>query len=169
MHMSEIVIIISCVFLFSFLLTRYIISFATAKDIVDIPNDRSSHTINTPRGGGLSISLSLIICLVFIMKTHNNIPDHLLLFTFCIALITIIGIIDDLKGLSIKIRASLYVLISFVYISDLFFLQRRLRWISGSFSAFILWTHEWGRCLATWFLTLCYLRWLWWLRSFFEC
>lgn len=117
MNILELVVIFSCIFIFSFLLTRYIIAFATARDIVDIPNDRSSHTVTTPRGGGLSISLSLIVCLVFVMKTHNNIPDHLLLFTFCIMLISIIGIVDDLRGLSIKIRASLYVLISTVFIS----------------------------------------------------
>ncbi len=117
MNITEIIMICSCIFIFSLIFTRYIIIFAKAKNIVDIPNDRSSHAVTTPRGGGLSISLSLITCLLFIITTHNNIPNYFLLFTFCIVVISIIGIIDDLKGLSIKIRGLIYVLISSVFIT----------------------------------------------------
>ena len=119
MNITEIIMICSCIFIFSLIFTRYIIIFAKAKNIVDIPNDRSSHAVTTPRGGGLSISLSLITCLLFIITTHNNIPNYFLLFTFCIVVISIIGIIDDLKGLSIKIRGLIFLMAAMVLVNRL--------------------------------------------------
>ncbi|NLE05512.1 MAG: glycosyl transferase family 4, partial [Crenarchaeota archaeon] len=39
----------------SFSLTALVRFYAFKKDILDIPNERSSHSIVTPRGGGLAI------------------------------------------------------------------------------------------------------------------
>ncbi|MGS5817920.1 glycosyl transferase, partial [Acinetobacter baumannii] len=47
--------IILASFLISFLLTGYMRHYALKKNIIDNPNERSSHTIPTPRGGGVSI------------------------------------------------------------------------------------------------------------------
>lgn len=49
------------VFLATCFLTYLIHHYVVAKSLIDIPNARSSHSIPTPRGGGLSI---VIVCLV---------------------------------------------------------------------------------------------------------
>ena len=116
MSTIEIIVFCLCIFIFSLIFTRYLIFFAKSKNIVDIPNDRSSHAVCTPRGGGLSISLSIIMCLLFIILSSDKVPAYLLSFTICTTLILIIGVIDDLKGLSIITRAFLYLIISFVFI-----------------------------------------------------
>ena len=43
----------------TFLLRRY----ALAKSLMDIPNERSSHSIPTPRGGGVAIVISFLLAL----------------------------------------------------------------------------------------------------------
>lgn len=48
-----------CSFFLTLLLRRY----ALAKSIIDIPNARSSHSLPTPRGGGVAIVLSFLLFL----------------------------------------------------------------------------------------------------------
>ena len=49
------------IFLLSALATGLIRYYALTKNILDVPNQRSSHHIPTPRGGGLAIVLSFTI------------------------------------------------------------------------------------------------------------
>lgn len=48
-------------FIVTFFLTGYIRRYALNKKILDIPNHRSSHSSPTPRGGGLSIIICLLL------------------------------------------------------------------------------------------------------------
>lgn len=50
----------------SFLLTWALRCYALRRDLIDIPNARSSHVIPTPRGGGVAIVISLLIVLPII-------------------------------------------------------------------------------------------------------
>jgi UDP-N-acetylmuramyl pentapeptide phosphotransferase/UDP-N-acetylglucosamine-1-phosphate transferase/uncharacterized SAM-binding protein YcdF (DUF218 family) len=82
---------------------------------VDIPNERSSHTVPTPRGGGLGISLSVIaLWLVFIgaFSHQMNIPSIVAL-GFPIAAVCAAGVgwTDDRYSLSSRLRLLLYALI----------------------------------------------------------
>jgi len=45
-------------------LTGFLRYYALKKKLIDIPNDRSSHTVPTPRGGGVSIVLVFLLSLV---------------------------------------------------------------------------------------------------------
>jgi Fuc2NAc and GlcNAc transferase len=51
------------VFVASWLLTFYLRRYALRNSLVDIPNARSSHSIPTPRGGGVSIVVSFLVAL----------------------------------------------------------------------------------------------------------
>ncbi|MFW0886796.1 UNVERIFIED_CONTAM: glycosyltransferase family 4 protein [Pseudomonas sp. JL1] len=53
------VVIVAVSYLTTWLLRRY----ALARSIIDIPNARSSHTVPTPRGGGVAIVLSFLLAL----------------------------------------------------------------------------------------------------------
>ncbi len=48
-------LLLSAVFASSWLLTYVLRRYALAKSLMDIPNERSSHTVPTPRGGGVAI------------------------------------------------------------------------------------------------------------------
>lgn len=50
-------------FIVTWLLTRTLRKYAIANQIVDIPNARSSHSVPTPRGGGVAIVVSFLLLL----------------------------------------------------------------------------------------------------------
>jgi Fuc2NAc and GlcNAc transferase len=54
------------VLLLSFALTAGLRRYALAQSLMDIPNARSSHSVPTPRGGGVSIVLSFLGALMFL-------------------------------------------------------------------------------------------------------
>lgn len=50
----------------SLLLTSALRRYALSRSLIDIPNARSSHTVPTPRGGGVAIVLSFLLLLPFL-------------------------------------------------------------------------------------------------------
>ncbi|MBR8826979.1 MAG: glycosyltransferase family 4 protein [Gomphosphaeria aponina SAG 52.96 = DSM 107014] len=83
------------------LITVYVIKQRFREALLDIPNERSSHTQPTPRGGGLGFMLAFFITSV--IATSFGLTAHLSLWLVLIPL-TIIGILDDKNGVSAKIR-----------------------------------------------------------------
>ena len=104
------VLLIIILFL-SFAGTFIIRSVAIQRNIMDIPNIRSSHNQPTPRGGGLAIALTWFIA-VSILMLLNKIPDSLFAALFCGIPITIIGLLDDIVTISPKFRLIVQVLCS---------------------------------------------------------
>ncbi|MDP5238375.1 glycosyltransferase family 4 protein [Uliginosibacterium sp. 31-16] len=90
----------------TFLLRRY----ALAKNIIDTPNARSSHTVPTPRGGGLAIVLTYLSVLLIWQFVHGM-PSGL--FWSLLAgggLIAVVGFLDDLFSLSARWRFGFHLL-----------------------------------------------------------
>lgn len=91
-------------FIASFGLTFLVRRYALNHSVMDIPNDRSSHAVPTPRGGGLAFSIvitgaSLVgFCLGLISK------NVLLGVVLPAVIIAIVGFVDDHQGLSSKAR-----------------------------------------------------------------
>lgn len=93
------------IFLLSFILTFFVKEFAKRKSILDVPNDRSSHTIPTPRGGGLAIVLSWFVGIIIFY--YYNIIKSDLFFAFLGGIpLMVIGIVDDIKNVKPIIRIS---------------------------------------------------------------
>lgn len=77
--------------MFTWLLRRY----ALAKNMIDIPNMRSSHSVPTPRGGGLAIVSSFLITLPFLW-VEDLIADDIFFALSGAGLVTaILGFFDD--------------------------------------------------------------------------
>ncbi len=73
------------------------------RQVIDLPNERSSHSVPTPRGGGLVIvSITLAVALILTLLTHNWREG--LVFVVIGALVAWIGWQDDVKSLSPKFR-----------------------------------------------------------------
>jgi Fuc2NAc and GlcNAc transferase len=93
--------IITCIL--SFFITWLVIQLAIRKSIFDIPNDRSSHTVPTPRGGGIAVSITWFAGLIFLYRA-NDISSSLFYALLCGLPISIIGLIDDIFNISAKAR-----------------------------------------------------------------
>ncbi|MES2218847.1 MAG: glycosyltransferase family 4 protein [Pseudomonadota bacterium] len=63
------VLYLALTFLFSLLLTWLTRRYAIRKNILDIPNQRSSHQIPTPRGGGIAIVISFLGAVIIMALT----------------------------------------------------------------------------------------------------
>ncbi|MFW5804568.1 MAG: glycosyl transferase, partial [bacterium] len=98
----EYIIMASC-FFSAFIFTWIIKKVAIKKAIMDIPNERSSHTIPTPRGGGLAIAITWFAVLIALFLL-NKIEDTLFWALMSGFLLVIVGIIDDVKSISPKFR-----------------------------------------------------------------
>jgi UDP-N-acetylmuramyl pentapeptide phosphotransferase/UDP-N-acetylglucosamine-1-phosphate transferase len=62
-------------FVFTYVLRRY----ALATSMIDVPNERSSHTLPTPRGGGVAIVIVFMLLLSYFFLVQgpqwsNNCP-----------------------------------------------------------------------------------------------
>ena len=79
----------------SLLLTAGLRSYALRRQIIDIPNARSSHKIPTPRGGGVGIVLSFLACLPFVAAFLDVSSQEVLGIGGAGALVALIGFLDD--------------------------------------------------------------------------
>lgn len=104
--------------LISFLLTYFIKNYMIKKSLVASVNERSSHTVPTPHGGGISIAITWFIglfYLYFIGQIENNL-FYALLFG---AVISIVSFFDDIYELSPKLRLIIQAIVA---IGGLYFL-----------------------------------------------
>ncbi|THJ66197.1 glycosyltransferase family 4 protein [Arthrobacter echini] len=76
--------------------------------VLDIPNDRSSHTTVVIRGMGVAVAVAVLVALALSLATRLVAVDRsLILIIFCmVAAASALGWIEDFRGLSIRTRAS---------------------------------------------------------------
>lgn len=87
--------LVPAVAVFSFLLTGALRRYALARSIIDIPNARSSHTIPTPRGGGVAIVVTFLASLP-VFGMFGLVPwQQLIAVGGAGALLAVIGFMDD--------------------------------------------------------------------------
>ena len=90
-------------FILSFVLTYIMRRHALTQNIIDIPNERSSHSVPTPRGGGLAIVLSFYSALLLIY--YLGILDSTVFYGLLgLASIALIGFIDDHRHIAARYR-----------------------------------------------------------------
>jgi len=94
----------------SFILTEFIRRYTLKKNLIDMPNERSSHTIPTPRGGGLSIVVIFLIAAVFVDSLSTDILFALIGSGVIIAAI---GFWDDHGHVAAKWRLLAHFVASF--------------------------------------------------------
>ena len=91
--MSELILPLIALLL-SFWLTGMIRKYALDKNIIDMPNERSSHSIPTPRGGGLAVVMTFYVFL-FIYFRQGYIESTIFYTLLGLMAIALIGFIDD--------------------------------------------------------------------------
>ncbi len=105
-------------FILSFFLTYFIKNYAIKKSLVAQVNERSSHTVPTPHGGGIAIAITWFIGLVYLFFT-SQIETNLFYALLIGFIISIVSFFDDLYELSPKLRL---IIQSLVAILGLYFL-----------------------------------------------
>jgi UDP-N-acetylmuramyl pentapeptide phosphotransferase/UDP-N-acetylglucosamine-1-phosphate transferase len=81
-------------------------------DIIDLPNDRSSHDRPVIRGGGIAI-IAVIVFLLFASGICWHAPFYFRL-AVCCSILAFISFFDDARGLSVIVRFISHVLLALV-------------------------------------------------------
>lgn len=81
-------------------------------DLVDQPNERSSHTIATPRGGGVAIALAIGCGYGIFGFGVGLFEPELLWLILCAAMAGATGLLDDIFDLAVFVRLSAYLFAS---------------------------------------------------------
>ena len=79
----------------SLLLTWVLRRYALARSLMDIPNNRSSHSVPTPRGGGVAIVLSFLVASPFLTFLADVPWPYIWALWGAGALIAVVGFLDD--------------------------------------------------------------------------
>jgi len=87
---------------------------AIYRQILDHPNERSSHSVPTPRGGGGAIVILVLLTALFSLKLINL--NHGLIYITCATIIAWLGWRDDVQSLSPKMRFTLQGIVAAVSI-----------------------------------------------------
>jgi Fuc2NAc and GlcNAc transferase len=88
----------------SFVLTGLVRQYALARHVLDIPNVRSSHSLPTPRGGGVGfVGIFLLYCLYLNLSSQLAFWDMLGIVVPCF-LVACLGFIDDHRSIAAKWR-----------------------------------------------------------------
>ena len=81
------------------LTTRALIPILAGRQILDRPNERSSHRVPTPRGGGIAVIGSLLLAWIALTRT-GSVPPGVFGIVLGAVLLAAVSWLDDLRGLS---------------------------------------------------------------------
>ena len=117
LHLLYLFVLVLTGFLSSYAVVAAIRKWALRRNLLDIPNERSSHTVPTPRGGGLAIALITLIGFAF---THLWLHDLALapFLGYMLAGIIILAIsgADDILEISPKVRLLFQLLAAIIFV-----------------------------------------------------
>lgn len=92
------------IFLVSSILTALVRFYSLNHQVMDIPNNRSSHTVPTPRGGGVSFALVFILYLFYLGITKKITKSEDLSFLVASITVAAFGFLDDHCSIPAKWR-----------------------------------------------------------------
>ncbi len=99
-------------FILTLLFTGYMRHYALKKNIIDNPNERSSHSIPTPRGGGVAVVCSYLLALAVLIYSQQlsvHIGLTLIAAGFVVALL---GFLDDHGHINSMLRLTIHFLVA---------------------------------------------------------
>lgn len=85
------------------LTTRLLIPILAHREILDCPNERSSHQVPTPRGGGIAVIGSTLLAWAVFARTES-VPSGVFGIVLGAVLLAAVSWFDDLRGLSPIVR-----------------------------------------------------------------
>lgn len=91
-------------FLIALLLTAVVRKIALSHQVIDVPNARSSHTVPTPRGGGLATVIATTVVLTVLAALGRLSLDVFAAIAGGGIIVAAVGFIDDRRALSARIR-----------------------------------------------------------------
>ena len=99
-------------FILTLLFTGYMRHYALKKNIIDNPNERSSHSVPTPRGGGVAVVCSYLLALAVLIYSQQLILHIGLTLMAAGFVIALLGFLDDHGHINAMIRLAIHFLVA---------------------------------------------------------
>jgi Fuc2NAc and GlcNAc transferase len=96
-------------FLASLSLSKLARRYALARALIDVPNERSSHSVPTPKGGGIAIAGVVLIGLAVLAVLGQVGARSAIALSGGGALVAVVGWLDDHHGLSAGVRLTVHL------------------------------------------------------------
>jgi glycosyltransferase WbpL len=109
----SVLVVSGVVFLVAWALTGLLRRRASASGLIDVPNERSSHKVPTPRGGGVSIVIALTGALVVYAISGVVTPALLLALGGGGLAVAVVGFLDDRYQLAASRRLAVHFIAAF--------------------------------------------------------
>ncbi len=130
----------------SFVGTAILRWYALSNSLIDVPNARSSHSLPTPRGGGVAIVFSFIISVILLVRCEALSLSTMLALVASGSVVAIIGFLDDHGHIPARWRllGHFFAAILALYLFGgmpkiiLFNEQVDLAWVGNVFAVFYL-------------------------------
>lgn len=116
--MTTVQILLWCTLIFALAVfaTRFLIHYLSKQGVVDIPNERSSHSRPTPSGGGIVIvSVLIVLMVVSIMAEDNNLS---FVYLGVVLVIALMNLLDDTLHLPIFLRFIIQIIAACLIVYD---------------------------------------------------
>lgn len=84
--------------------------YAVAHALLDQPGERRSHSVATPRGGGIAIAAAVLVAVLIASSSGWLAPGLAIAFGAGVASIAVVGLLDDHRPLSPWLRLVVHVL-----------------------------------------------------------
>lgn len=99
-------------FLAAFSLTGYMRQYALKKNIIDNPNERSSHTLPTPRGGGVAVVISYLLGVAGLIYLGFLTPSIGMIVIAAGFIIALLGFLDDHGHINALVRLAIHFMVA---------------------------------------------------------
>src|SRR5215467_13861720 len=90
-------------------------SWALRRNLLDVPNERSSHVNPTPRGGGLAIAVIVLAGCAVQLSRSNLTTKGVLGYLLGALLVAAISAVDDVFDISARVRLPVHLLAAGVF------------------------------------------------------
>ncbi len=99
-----------CVLAASVGVTAWSLAYARRRNLLDQPGQRRSHTMPTPRGGGIGIVVGVLVANLLVLVTGDGVDvSALLALSVATLLVAVVGWIDDHRGLAARMRLAAHL------------------------------------------------------------
>jgi Fuc2NAc and GlcNAc transferase len=98
------------------ILTDFARRYATRRNILDIPNARSSHSLPTPRAGGLALVATYAIALPVLGLGRLMDSTSVMFLLVCGGIVAVAGFVDDRRSLPASVRLCAHVLAAGIFL-----------------------------------------------------
>lgn len=99
-------------FILTLLFTGYMRHYALKKNIIDNPNERSSHSVPTPRGGGVAVVCSYLLALAVLIYSQQLTVQIGLTLMGAGFVIALLGFLDDHGHINSMLRLAIHFLVA---------------------------------------------------------